>query len=616
MPQFAKSLQDHFSRIANMQDGEDAQRRTRVLAFNLALFCCAPIYITVYLAIGAPMCAGIVAVAGALILGNVVLLRSGWSAKLCGQTMTTIGWCTYTGLALLNGGHNSPPVIWHVTIPVFAIVLTGIRSGILWSGASAATILVFYVVRIQGIELPNELTPAGLRFLEFSGMIGLMTFILVLLFCFTQIENMIRQLTKEALERAESASRAKSEFLANMSHEIRTPMTAILGFTDVLREDENKTTVGRERCQILDTIKSSGEHLLAVINDILDLSKIEANKMTVEQIHTPLICVLRDVQSMMRSRATGKGLAFEIVLSNPLPEYVISDPTRLRQILVNLVGNGVKFTEAGRVTVTATVENRIGQTWLSIDVADTGQGMTPAQSERLFTPFNQADTTVTRRHGGTGLGLSISRRLAVLMGGNVSLVTTQPGFGSCFRLEIPIQFVAGAALITRLDPLQSTSAEVSASALTLPGRILLAEDGIDNQVLIALHLRKAGADLDIADNGRIALEMLEKAEVEGNPYDLLLTDMQMPEMDGYTLAQTLRANNHRIPIIALTAHAMAEDRQKCLEAGCDDYASKPIKKAALLATCQKWMPSAGGRPDRSIQPPNTLQSNTRVLNPV
>lgn len=571
---------------------EDAQRRTRVLVFNLALFCCAPIYIAVYLAIGAPMCAGIVAVAGVFVLCNVVMLRSGGSAQLCGQVMTTIGWCTYTSLALLNGGHNSPPVIWHVTIPVFAIVLTGVRSGILWSAASAATILTFYALRTQGIEVPNELTPAGLRFLEFCGLIGLMTFILVLMCCFTHIENVIGQLTRRALDRAESASRAKSEFLANMSHEIRTPMTAILGFTDVLREEENKSAPGRERSKMLDTIKSSGEHLLAVINDILDLSKIEANKMTVEQINTSLVCVLRDVEAMMRCRAVAKGLAFDIALSSPLPEYIISDPTRLRQILVNLVGNGVKFTGAGNVTMTTRIENRVGQNWLIIDVADSGQGMSPEQSERLFTPFSQADATVTRRHGGTGLGLSISRRLAVLMGGNVTLVKTELGLGSCFRLELPIEFVSGSAVVTRLASLSATSIDAIVGP-TLPGRILLAEDGPDNQILIALHLRKAGAQLDIADNGRIALAMFEQAESDGNPYDLLLTDMQMPEMDGYTLATTLRVQGYRVPIIALTAHAMAEDRQKCLEAGCDDYASKPIKKAALLATCQKWMQNAG-----------------------
>ncbi len=445
------------------------QPRTRVLAFNLALFCCVPIYFTIYLAIGAPMCAGIVAAAGVLIFCNVLLLQSGCPAKMCGQALTCIGWCTYTSLASLNGGHNSPPEIWHVTIPVFAIVLTGVRSGILWSLASAATIIAFYVMRIQGIELPNELTPTGLQFLEFSGLMGLMSFILVLMFCFTRIENMVGQLTKKALEKAESASRAKSEFLANMSHEIRTPMTAILGFTDVLRDEGSKALASEERNKLLNTIKSAGEHLLTVINDILDLSKIEANKMTVEQINTPLVGVLCDIESMMRSRATGKGLAFEIVLSAPIPEYVISDPTRVRQILVNLVGNSVKFTEVGKVTVTASVEKRVRQSWLSIEVADTGQGMTVEQSEQLFIPFSQADATVTRKYGGTGLGLSICRRLAALMGGNVTLVKTELGFGSCFRLELPIEFVSGTAVVTRLNSIQASPVDVFAAGLTLTG---------------------------------------------------------------------------------------------------------------------------------------------------
>lgn len=224
--------------------------------------------------------------------------------------------------------------------------------------------------------------------------------------------------------------------------------------------------------------------------------------------------------------------------------------------------------------------------------------MSEEQARSLFTAFGQADTSMTRKFGGTGLGLIISRKLAELMGGDVKLEYTTPGKGSCFRLELPLQAALGTAMITNLDAVKSNSDLTGNDGeITLKGRVLLAEDGPDNQRLIAYHLRKAGASVEIADNGRIALEMLAVAQAKGEKYDLLLTDMQMPEVDGYTLASTLRQRGSMIAIIALTAHAMAEDRATCLLAGCDDYASKPIDKEKLLATCANWIsrPSGAGR---------------------
>ena len=225
-----------------------------------------------------------------------------------------------------------------------------------------------------------------------------------------------------------------------------------------------------------------------------------------------------------------------------------------------------------------------------IDIEDTGLGMDPQQTERLFTAFGHADSTVARQHGGTGLGLTISRRLARLMGGDVTLVRSGVGAGSCFRLDLPLMAVPGASLVASLESVRGqVLPAVATSSSRLSGRILLAEDGPDNQRLIALHLRKAGATVQIADNGRLALEALEQATARGTPFDLLLSDMQMPEMDGYTLARTLRQRGDAIPIVALTARAMADDRARCLAAGCNDYASKPIDRASLLAACARWM---------------------------
>jgi CheY-like chemotaxis protein len=277
-------------------------------------------------------------------------------------------------------------------------------------------------------------------------------------------------------------------------------------------------------------------------------------------------------------------------LGESVPERVLTDPTRLRQILVNLVGNAVKFTDRGTVSLRLRVEASAGGPRLVFEVDDTGRGLARAEAVRLFSLFTQADGTMTRRFGGTGLGLAISRRLARLMGGDVNLVRAAPDEGCCFQVDLPLEVDSDCRTMASLEveemerirgPLPSTK--------IVNGRILLAEDNAINRRLVVLHLERAGAQVDTAANGAIALECIEKARAAGTPYDLLLTDMQMPELDGYALARILRDLGSNIPIIALTAHSMAEDRERCLEAGCDDYATKPIDAPSLLAQCARWM---------------------------
>lgn len=390
---------------------------------------------------------------------------------------------------------------------------------------------------------------------------------------------------------AESANRSKSEFLANMSHEIRTPLTAMLGFADILREDGDIRLAPEQRLCTIDTIKNAGQHLLAIINDILDLSKIEADKMTVEKIETPFVAVLRDVTALLHPTAAGKGVVLRTSFTTAIPVRIMSDPTRLRQILMNMVGNAVKFTESGEIDVRVGLHFRDGSQRLEINIEDTGPGMTEEQAQRLFQSFGQADTSVTRRFGGAGLGLAISRRLARLMGGSVSLISTKLGSGSKFRIELPLESVPGSCWIQSLDEVQQEARrEAPCDALPkLSGRLILAEDGPDNQRLIAFHLRKAGASVDVAENGRIAFDMIESEAARGTPYDMLLTDIQMPDMDGHTLTRKLRERNCQMSIVALTAHAMEEERQKCFASGCNDFATKPIDKFALLAVCAKWL---------------------------
>ncbi|WP_010584820.1 ATP-binding protein [Schlesneria paludicola] len=412
------------------------------------------------------------------------------------------------------------------------------------------------------------------------------------------IEATVVERTRELAEAkavADSACQAKSEFLANMSHEIRTPLTAVLGYCDILRDDGIIERAPPRRIQTIATIRRAGEHLMTVINDILDLSKIEAGKLQTEMIETNLPRVLLEVDSLVRPRVAGKRVDLRLRLESSIPERIISDPTRLRQILLNLVGNAVKFTEQGFIEVRIRTRQQNGQNSLAIEVQDTGAGMTPEKAQMLFNPFTQADASVTRSHGGTGLGLTISRRLARMMGGDVWLDFSAPGQGTRFAFEMPLQLAPESLQVTDLSSCTLERNDSGAStSITLSGRILLAEDGEDNQYLISLYLKKAGADVDVADNGRIALEMMQSAAKQNRPYHLLVTDMQMPEMDGYTLAKTLRADGDLIPIIALTAHAMAEDRIRCLNAGCDDYATKPINKNELIASCSKWMRKLSG----------------------
>ncbi len=386
----------------------------------------------------------------------------------------------------------------------------------------------------------------------------------------------------DARRLAEQASQAKSEFLANMSHEIRTPLTAILGYAELLLDP---TLDDEERRQHALTIRRNGDHLLAIINDILDISKIEAGRMTVETIPTSPRVLLEEVCSLMNVRALAKGIALRLVVDGTLPAGVRTDPTRLRQILLNIVGNAIKFTQAGEVVIRACFLDA-PEPVLRFEVSDTGLGLTTEEISRLFAAFTQADTSTTRRFGGTGLGLSISKRLAQMLGGDIS-VASVPGKGSTFTITVAAPALDGAG--PEASSLVVPRAEAGAhAAATLDGaRVLLVEDGPDNQRLISHHLRRAGAAVDVADNGA---QGLARALDHTRPApDLILMDMQMPEMDGYEATRRIRAAGLTMPIVALTAHAMGGDRDHCVAAGCSDYLTKPVDRAALVDLCARWV---------------------------
>ncbi len=394
---------------------------------------------------------------------------------------------------------------------------------------------------------------------------------------------------KQASVAAAAATEAKSQFLANMSHEIRTPMTAIIGYADLLLEPGQSAD---ERTRCVETVRRNADHLLTLINDILDISKIEAGKMTVEKIKMSPSQIVGDVASLMRVRALEKKIGFEVIYDSPVPAEITGDPVRVRQILINLVGNAIKFTKSGAVKIHVWSAN-LGKPdpQMCFRVVDSGIGMSPEQLGRLFTPFTQADVSTTRQFGGTGLGLTISKRLVEMMGGQIN-VSSVPGLGSSFEVQLPTGSLLGVRILE--NPVEAefetSGAEArSVYAVRLNARILLAEDGVDNRRLISYHLQKAGATVVPAENGQIAFDKALEAVQKGQPFDVIFMDMAMPVMDGYQATSKLREHGYRRPVVALTAHAMSSDRDKCLSAGCDDYLTKPIDPRKLIEKARQYV---------------------------
>jgi signal transduction histidine kinase/CheY-like chemotaxis protein/HPt (histidine-containing phosphotransfer) domain-containing protein len=406
-----------------------------------------------------------------------------------------------------------------------------------------------------------------------------------------ELDHALRTLSAAKAE-AESATLAKSAFLAHMSHEIRTPLTALLGFADLLAAPALSES---DRLNYAMIIQRNGEHLLEVINDLLDLSKIEAGKLAVERRDCSPVGLLAEVAALMRIRAEQRGLRFEVVLATPVPATISTDPTRLRQVLHNLVGNAVKFTSQGSVILTAS-SSADGRT-MTLAVADTGIGMSPEQLGQLFRPFQQADVTMSRRFGGTGLGLAICRPMVEALGGALT-VESRLGQGSTFVVRLPVEAAAGTPLVSAI-PAESGASEGSkrGEAALLSGAVLLAEDGPDNQVLIATLLRRAGLTVAVVASGDLAVEGALAAGREGRPFDLVLMDMQMPVLDGYEATRSLRAAGYGGPVVALTAHTMSGERERCLAAGCDGYLAKPLDPVEFRALLRRFL--------RQRPPPDT-----------
>ena len=411
---------------------------------------------------------------------------------------------------------------------------------------------------------------------------------------------------EDARRKADDANRTKSGFLANMSHEIRTPLVSIIGFTEQLATHHDIDA--HQRRDWIETIRAAADHLLALVNDVLDVSKIETQQMSFECTPTDVAELVRQTTNMLRAKAEAKTLRLDVELDPRLPDAIRSDPTRLRQVLVNLIGNAIKFTERGGVIVRLRYEGEASPPRLRLIVADTGPGLERAAIDRLFRAFSQADDGVTRRHGGTGLGLYISREICRGLGGELT-VESEPGKGSTFACVLPAEAAAGvggaesgaerdAKSIAERDAERDAESAVERGGeantrtdAAAPGdggmtprrRVLIADDCDANRKLFDLILRRGGYEVVFAENGQEAIDACGRSASDGG-HHLVLMDLQMPGVDGLEATRRLRAAGFDRPIVALTADATVETRQKAREAGCDDYLCKPLRSQTLLDT--------------------------------
>jgi signal transduction histidine kinase/CheY-like chemotaxis protein len=412
----------------------------------------------------------------------------------------------------------------------------------------------------------------------------------------TSIENL------HLFAKSEEANRAKSAFLANMSHEIRTPLAAVLGYSELMLQAEQSES---EQIDCIHAIQRNGQQLTRLVDDLLDLTKVEADRLHVEDLSFSLAKLICDLRSLVHLQARQKGVRVAFINDGLVPEQISSDPTRLRQILLNIVGNALKFTSHGEVTVTlrctpvqicdqsAVLETK--DHFLEFEVRDTGLGMSLEQQQRLFEPFCQADNSTTRRFGGTGLGLILSRKLSRLLGGDLWLVDSALERGSCFMVKVPVRVAAASGMLETLDSLDASDRlEPASRPQTTPRplkglRVLLVEDSPDNQYLIGRILSQGGASVEMACNGKEALEKAVQHE-----FDIILMDIQMPEIDGYEATRELRSRGFRAPILALTAHALTEERMRSLQAGCNDHLTKPVDRRSLIQKVSLWAARSAG----------------------
>ena len=559
--------------VPSGSDPHEARQGKIVVGFTLAILAWSPIYALIYLAVFpapyARVALASLAIGMALVAAVPILVRFGGPI---GMSSGLLGFSLGGLLALMcsiTGGYRSPLLPWMVLHPL-ALGFGGIRLAWIWTSCVLVELALLALAPTLGLPIYDLISPRAKDVLWGMSLVAITMTIFLIGWIYESIKN-------HTIRDLERANQAKSEFLAHMSHEIRTPMTAILGFAEVLEEEK----LSDEQLEHLRTIRRNGAHLLAVINDILDLSRVEAGRLELDYGPVQPARLLREVAELMGPRALERGLELRVQIDPASEGAIRSDATRLQQILINLAANAVKFTPSGFVRLAVTAEPT---GMLRFDVEDSGTGIPREMQQVVFEPFAQGDPSMSRRHGGTGLGLPISRRLATALGGALTLAS-ELGRGSTFTLRIP----AERAVESAAAPAAAVERD---RASQLSGRVLLAEDCPDSRRLLVHLLERFGLEVKIAENGVRALERVRAARSDGTPFDLVLMDMQMPEMDGYEATRRLRSEGFPGRIVALTAHAMDGSRETCLAAGCDEFLTKPVDRARLRSVIARQLERA------------------------
>jgi len=570
------ALPQRFDRLigwfARPERGPDEVRTCRVVVgFSFAVLAWSPIYAAFYLLALPPETARLalegLALGMAMMASVPILIRAGASVGFCVGLLGLAAASLTLLVCSMTGGYRSPLLAWVVVLPVLGLALGGMRVAWIWNALVLALLGAMAFAPALGIPVYDALGPTA-RDVAWGTTISSIT---LTIFGLAWIYESIKHQTIGELERA---SAAKSEFLAHMSHEIRTPMTAIIGLAEMLEEEH----LAPAQLESLRAIRRNGEHLITVINDILDLSRVESGRLELRLGPVRPDMLLREVAAMFQVPAAERGLDLRIEVGPGADALIRSDATRLRQILINLAANAVKFSERGAVRLSVSSD---GGQRLRFEVEDAGIGIPEDKLAEIFEPFTQVDASMARRYGGTGLGLSISRRLARALGGDLS-VRSVLGRGSAFTLCVGAEPLGG---VTAAAEPPSAAAPLRA----LHGRVLVAEDGADNRRLLVHLLERWGLDVEVAENGGDALELIEKCAERGEPIDLVLMDMQMPDLDGYEATRRLRAQSRSVPIVAVTAHAMDGAREACLAAGCDEFLTKPIDRTQLRAVVASFL---------------------------
>jgi signal transduction histidine kinase/CheY-like chemotaxis protein len=539
---------------------------------------------------------------GLLILSVPLVLSFGMVLLVLGQPTAARLWCALSQptLMLVVGWLVGPEPIFAVPFVIvlvpFTVFTTDERGpligSLLFAIAAAAALFFPGALPPPVVELTPEVIPVAQAVISLAVFVALVTSLYV--------AARARDLGLDDLDAArlaaEQAQQTQSSFLARMSHEIRTPLGAILGWVQLL---DDPRASAPERVRAVDTLKRNSGHLLELVDQVLDLSKMEAGELLVEAVPTSVVAVIEDVASLMRVRAVAREIGFVVSWDGPLPETIETDPLRLRQVLLNLVGNAVKFTEAGRVEIRAGLHGSS----LHISVEDTGIGMEPGSVDQLFGSFIQAEPGTARRFGGTGLGLAIARELIQRLGGQLR-VESQPGHGSCFTVVLPVSTSESKRRIDPTGPLLRRDLQAALQERLSGLRVLLAEDSDDLADLVRVQLSYRGAQVEQVGDGKAALDRIC---ADPAAFDAVLMDMQMPLMDGYQATRNLRARGIEVPVVALTAHAMKGDRERCLAAGCTSYLTKPIDFDALAGQLRPYVPAKRSAADPTRSPTKSAE---------